>query len=440
MLRPLIVKTLIANFGITFVGFINSILLSRSLGAFGRGEVAAALLWPTLLVYISSMGLISASLYFSARPDSRPERLFANGLLLGVLLGSLAATVGYFSLPWLLKSQPAEVINASRVFLVVVPISLVLQIGGGILQGRMRITAYNSLRAVLPTGYLIGTIILIVIGRLTLLNIIYLHLFLNVVVFVGTIVCLVSAGVKINLRTDVQLAGEMMKYGGKVHVGNVSGLANLSLDQVLMASLLPPVALGLYVVAVSAANISQVFSQAVQTVSMPTITQRESATERASVLQAVFRRYWLISIIISAGIALLLPVAIPAIFGSGFKEALVPAEILIVGALFLGAQGVLSGGAQSLGSPWLGSASQLWGLIVTVVLLYVLLPLIGITGAAIASTAAYGTQLAVVVFGLRRTHQISPMDLFKFRFRDFMDLDIAGFIRAQRTRLLSDQS
>src|SRR5467141_1380425 len=124
MLRSLIYRTLVTNSGITALGIGNSILLSRWLGPVGRGEIAAAMLWPTLLVYLSSMGLIASTLYFTALPDSRPQRVFNNAIGLGLILCAITVPIGFLALPWLLKSQNAEVISASRLFLIVVPISL----------------------------------------------------------------------------------------------------------------------------------------------------------------------------------------------------------------------------------------------------------------------------------------------------------------------------
>ena len=111
----------------------------------------------------------------------------------------------------------------------------------------------------------------------------------------------------------------MLEYGCKIHVGQISGLANLSLDQVLIAALLPPAYLGLYVVAVSSAGLSQMFSQAVQTVTTPGIAQKESEAERAVALQGVFRGYWLLSLVITFAIGVLLPLAIPLVFGRRFQ-------------------------------------------------------------------------------------------------------------------------
>jgi O-antigen/teichoic acid export membrane protein len=441
MLRPLILKTLITNFGLAFLGLANSVLLSRWLGPTGRGEVAAAMLWPTMLVYLSSLGLIMATMYFAALPESRPQALFANSTLLGVVQGTLAAVIGFAILPWVLRSQASEVVSAARLFLLVIPISLITQYGVSILQGRLHISSFNWLRMILPSGYIIGTVILVIAGRLSLFNIILLHLFLNSIGLIGTLIALSRAGVKLSLKPDADLAKEMLKYGGKVHVGNISGSVNLSLDQVLMAAWLPPVALGLYVAAVSSAGLSQVFSQAVQMVSTPSITQRETLSERASVLQGIFRSYWLLSFLITVAIGALLPVAIPLVFGASFKGAIWPAEVLLAGMFFLGAQVVLAGGAQALGNPWLGSKANVGALIVTVTLLYFLLPRFGILGAASATTAAYFTQLMIVVYGLRNTHGIPMTGLFRVRFTDVSSaLNIIELIRGPRKRLVTDQS
>ena len=156
MLRPLIFRTLITTFALTGLNLVNSILLSRWLGPDGRGEIAAAMLWPTLMVYLSSMGLITAIMYFAALPESRPQQIFANAMWLAPAQGAVAILAGFFALPWLLRSQTAAVVAASRVYLLVIPLSLLTQYGISILQGQMRIAAFNWLRIILPAGYLPG--------------------------------------------------------------------------------------------------------------------------------------------------------------------------------------------------------------------------------------------------------------------------------------------
>src|SRR6266516_2274579 len=418
MLRSLIWRTLITSSGITALGLVNSIMLSRWLGPTGRGEVAAAMLWPMLLVYLGSMGLIVSTMYYTSLSRSRPQIVFNNAVALGLVFSTIALLIGFVGLPWLLKSQTSQVISASRWYLLVIPIALLAQLGTSVLQGLLRMAEYNWLRTIIPAGYLMGTIALVALGHLTLVNILGLHLFLNAVVLLGTLVVLARSGIHLGFQTEGALAKRMLKYGCKIHVGQISGLANLSLDQVLIAALLPPAYLGLYVVAVSSAGLSQMFSQAVQTVTTPGIAQKESEPERAVALQGVFRGYWLLSLVITLAIGVLLPFAIPLVFGPGFKPSVWPAEVLLLASFFMGAKQVLGGGAQALGNPWLISKGNLTALVITVVLLYALLPVIGLMGAAIATAAAYLAELTVVIYGLRRTHSISPGSLFRFKLDD----------------------
>lgn len=418
MLRSLILRTLIVNCGINALGLINSILLSHWLGPVGRGEIAAAMLWPGLLIYLSSMGLIVSSMYFSSVPDAKPRVVLNNAILMGLLLSGIALPLAFLALPILLKSQSAYVISASRAYLIVIPLSLITQFGMGVLQGRLRLVELNWLRVIIPTGYLAGTIVLMAMGRLTLIHILVLHVGLSVAALVSTLAVLIRAGIRPGVQTDAGLAKQMLSYGAKVHVGQVSGLANVNLDQVLMAAWLPPAYLGLYVVAVSSAGLSQMLSQAVQTVTMPGIAREASDTERGTILQSVFRRYWLLSLGIMLAMAVTLPLLIPIIFGRAFSPAIWPAEVLLLASCFKGAEQVLGGGAGASGNPWLGSKASLVALVVTVGLLYALLRRIGIMGAAIATAAAYLAELTVVIYGLRRTHSISPGSLFRFNFKD----------------------
>jgi O-antigen/teichoic acid export membrane protein len=418
MLRSFVLRTLLTNSGIIALGLTNSILLSRWLGPAGRGEIAAAMLWPTLLVYLSSMGLIASTLYFSALPNSKPRTVISNAIAMAAIQSPFALVLGFVAMPYLLESQSATVVNASRLFLLVIPISLCTQYGISLLQGRLHIKAFNWLRTILPVGYLLGTLGLMATGKLTLLNIVILHLGLNLTALAATLGALIAYNIGPTFQTDKAVAGDMFKYGAKVHVGSVSGLANQSLDQVLMAAWLPPTYLGLYVVAVSAAGLSQIFSQAVQMISTPSITQRKTLLEKTAVLQAVFRKYWVFSLMFTAAVAAIVPFAIPLVFGNAFKPAVWPTEILLLGAFFLGAKELLAGGAQALGNPWLGSKAHLFALFVTVGVLYLLLPTLGIMGAAIASAAAYATQLLVVVVGLHRSHGIRATELFRIRLND----------------------
>jgi len=280
------------------------------------------------------------------------------------------------------------------------------------------------LRMIIPAGYLLGTLSLLWLGHLTIINIVVLHLLLNLFALLATLVALARNGIYLGFEIDLGLIKRMLWYGLRGHVGQVSGLANLNLDQALMAAWLAPAYLGLYVVAVSSAGLLQILAGSVQTVSMPGIARKESSAASRDLLRLVFRRYWLVSILIMVVIAVALPAIMPLVFGGRFRPAVWPAEVLLLASLFKGAEQVLGGWAGALGNPWLSSKANMAALVVTVGLLYALLPTLGIMGAAIATASAYLVELSVVLYGLHRAHAISPLSLFRVGRANLVEADL----------------
>jgi O-antigen/teichoic acid export membrane protein len=112
----------------------------------------------------------------------------------------------------------------------------------------------------------------------------------------------------------------------------------------------------------------------------------------------------------SAGLAgaILLPIAassywlIPAVFGPAYRSAVPLVWILTPGGVFLACGQVVGDLLRGLNRPGLVAVAQGVAAAATLVLLFALLPVVGVAAGAIASTVAYGTALAVMVHWLRR--------------------------------------
>lgn len=418
-LRLLTFQTVITNLTILAFGLATSVLLSRNLGPNGRGEIAAVMLWPILLIYIGCGGLISSTLYFAAVPDAKTELIFANSMAIAMAQSIVIMAVGFVAMPWLLASQSAYVVEASRLYLLLIPVSLTTQYCTSILQGRMKMLSFNLLRVMLQAGYLVGTLTLIVVQRLTVRHIVILHLGISLGILAASICVLLKTKIKLGLRGDWALAKEMLRYGFHVQLGDIPMLGNQRLDQIMMAAWLTPVQLGLYVAAVSSSSLGQLLATAVRMVVTPSIARRASAIERAALAQDMFRRYWALSLPSVIIIGLILPLTIPRLFGEDFRAATWVAEVLLLSTLFNGAKTVLTGAAQALGRPLLSSRAEMIGLAANVLALVVLLPTFQIMGAAIASVLTCLITLVLITRGLYLSDNISPAGLFRFRSSDF---------------------
>jgi O-antigen/teichoic acid export membrane protein len=99
---------------------------------------------------------------------------------------------------------------------------------------------------------------------------------------------------------------------------------------------------------------------------------------------------------------------IPLLYGSEFRDAVLPAQIILLGLCLEGVTGVTSGFLYGVGRPGLNSWAMGAGLFVTVVLDLLLIPPLEATGAAIASAAAYMTTSLALVWLFWRVARSEP--------------------------------
>jgi len=114
---------------------------------------------------------------------------------------------------------------------------------------------------------------------------------------------------------------------------------------------------------------------------------------------------------LGAGLALITPLMIPLFFGARFTPAIPTALILVAASVALNLVGLCGEVLRGLGAPRWPLYGQLAALPVTVGVMAVLLPLVGMAGAAIASVVAYSTAVYVNVLGISRCCGLPMGDL-----------------------------
>ena len=409
--------TFISKSIILISGLFNSILLARGLGASGRGEIAAIMLWPTILVYIGGLGLTEATFYFGTQKIYNINAVYTASILFTLVLSIIVIPLGYVILPPLLAAQRVEVVEMGRAFLLLIPIGMILGHLANLLRAQLHLIQFNILTLIVPIGSTLGAAILILVDGLMPETIIAVHLLLSILGLLYASYVIFRNRLFTNIQVSFSLMIAMVKYGLKVHIGTVWSLANLRLDQILLPSIVSPTQLGFYVVAVKVSSISSFLTNVVTAVAVPRIAHHAELAARIKALTQVFSTFWWLSILLKTTFLFILPFALPLLYGEEFSSALSTSIVLVFGSLFLDAKTLLTGGAQILNSPWLGSKAEILSSIFTIVLLITLIPTFGIMGAAIASLIAYGASLFVLLVGLKRDHNLSLAKAFAFNMK-----------------------
>lgn len=401
-------RMIATGFGGQLLVLISGLLVARVLGVTGRGYFAGLGIWPVLLTSLGNLGIPMACTYYLSQHPAQARQILGEtyrfALLQSVILTGLLAIVLFL---WS-RGKPAEVETAVYPTLIMIPAMLGHKYALAVLQGQQRFTAFNIL-CLLPTAlYTFSVVLLFVLGDGLLLPIVIVWVSTFVVAaVVSTVVALRYE--RLDWRDGRGLRHQLMTFGLRGHLGTVSPVDSLPIDQAAVALFLSPAALGLYVVAYAFTNLSRIIAQCVGIVIYPTVAARRGTHSAWRLVWWSFGGVTLLNIVCTALLIAVMPLLVPLFFGSEFSPAVPIARILLVGTILAASRRILVEGLCGLGSPGASTIAE--------VSMYPWLaiggPLLmlryGVEGVAVALTVGYGLSLVVaVVVSLRLISRSVP--------------------------------
>jgi O-antigen/teichoic acid export membrane protein len=375
---------------------------ARLLGVSGRGRLALLVIIVTITSQVGTLGLPTAVAYATSSrgaPAIRVLRLLRRTwLALCLTAATVAGAVAFFAsqtsasdFPWL------EALLAS--IYVVSYMSFALMFA--CLQGERRFTAMNWLRivnasfsaAVLFTllAVLHRTSVAVVFGTLALGNVVATTLGAYLVVAHARVA---DGDIGVSVRT-------LLRFGLAALPAANAPLETLSLDQASVGAILPRQQLGLYVVAAAFDNLPSILINAYGTIALPRITfERDPVARRHAIRRTA------ISAVSIAGAASVFAEAIvgwllPAAFGSSFAPAVPVARVLIVAGFLLSFRRILVVFLQAAGRPGRTAIGEGIALAILAIAAVILVPVLGLMGAALALILAAVIANAYLLWMLR---------------------------------------
>jgi O-antigen/teichoic acid export membrane protein len=189
-------------------------------------------------------------------------------------------------------------------------------------------------------------------------------------------------------RPERKLLSELIRLGLRLWIGTLTSFLNLRIDQLIMGFIATRATLGIYAVAVNAAEVLLYFPTAIGEALFPFLAVGQPREQSQQALRAA--RLLVLSTTASIVVAALLgPELIPLVFGPPFGPSVVPFLWLLPGALGFAATRVFTIALATSSTPARFSLPPVISLLVGVVLDLVLIPILGASGAAVAASAAY---------------------------------------------------
>ena len=405
------------NFTTMAVAGLGGIVIARAVGPTVRGEYAAVTAWMGVLLIVGGMGQPTALVYYVAREPLLARDYVATSRAMMLTTGMIALVAGVLLAPVLGHGLPT-VTNAYRIAF---GMSIVTFVGGSLtasLQAR-DLLQWNIVRLTQPVFSLIAIIVLWRLRRLTL----DVALIVIAATMLLQLVWAYSYCRRRGLargRVDVALIRPLLTYGTAQIAALAPATLNAQLDQLVLSQTVPAADLGRYAIAVSISLVPMPLVSAIGNVAFPHLARQREVTDSTLRLQRL-------SLLASAGLAaaMMVPLAaasywlLPLVFGAAYRGAVPMLWMLTPGSVFLACGQVTGDLLRGRRQPAVVAWAQGIAAIFTVALLFALLPVVGVYGAAIASTVSYGVALAVMLRCLSRLSR-PPRDVAKHRRQDVM--------------------
>lgn len=390
--------TWVTQVAIGFLSLVNVLIVSRALGATGRGEFAFLTTVTYLTSQLALLGVEQANINIASAQPRLRAALATNSVLLALLLGAIAAgVVGALialfpkvggpapsALRWLmLASVPMLVLYVYMLLLVRADYAFGLANVASLLTPLLNVTINGAfaVTGLLSVGTAFGTWLA---GQALGTLLMMWH------------VAYRSAGFG---RPDLRLARRSLGFGIKAQAGRVLALGNYRLDQWIVGAVAGARELGLYSVAVAWAETLFVLPTAIAAVQRPDLVRlgRSSAAREAA---KAFRACMIVTLPLMAALIVAAPFLCLTLFGAGFRPSIEQLRILAIGAVGIAALKLFGNTLTAQGKPMLETAAVSGAFVMTLGLDIALIPAHGGLGASIASTIAYsaGGIAAAVLF------------------------------------------
>lgn len=390
-----IIRTAGFNAAATATSGLGGIILARSIGPTGRGEYAAITSWLGVALIIADLGQPAALCYYASRDPRRAADYVGTSRSMMIASGFTAVIASLLLAPILGHHYRIMVIGyeiaIGGLFFALIGTSYLAA-----LQAR-NLYRWNLMRS---SQGILGGIALIILWATKSLTLYNALLVMTITIFAQT--CLAYSSCRQAGLAPGHIRASMLRPLTTYGVAQIAAIApatvNLNLDQLILSQTVPPSDLGRYAVAVSLTSLPIPLISAIGNVTFPHLAAQTQITPATQTLQ---RRAVVGSLIAAA--AFLIPLAaaarwlVPLVFGPAFTASVPLLWILVPGAILLAANQVAGDLLRGRNYPKVVASSQAVAAAVTVLLLAILLPIIGVYGAAITSTIAYGLAFALMV-------------------------------------------
>jgi O-antigen/teichoic acid export membrane protein len=391
----LVAQSLVTNVLTIMLSLACGIVTARALGPAGRGDQSAMVLLAYLVSGLAGLGIGPALSYHTSRRPGAGDTMLSAACLLALGAAFLCAAVACLFVPLYLRRYAPDIIRSAQLMLLFSPAILIGSIFRANLEARGDFSASNQSKT-WPGVYTL--LALTTLWSFHLLS----PLTASLAIFVPLAVQSVWLGFilanRFSFTADavVRDSRALLSYGLRAHGTNIFYLLSSQVDQAFIINYLSPSALGFYAIALTASRQLSWLHISLNTVLLPRAS-RLDADGALVLVGRVARISTLVTLVGAAAAFAIVPIVLPLAYGTSFTAAAQITRILIAETSLMGTASVLAQAFNATGRPGSVTMFQIVWVITVVPSCVVLVPRLGLSGAAVALTLASLMRLIVTL-------------------------------------------
>jgi len=411
--------TLTSKIFLLFMGIIINIIIARTLGPTGKGIYVLVILVTSMLFTFGNLGITSSVIYFTGKKSYELKQIVSNVLSIGLIMGTVLSllvilVVNNFYIPFL-KGIPIVYINLASLSL---PFLFVGSYFSSILLGTQKIWLFNLRQVIEKISFLVMFLSFLLISNKIILNALTAYI-ISVIISCILAIVFVSKMTKIRLSIQRAFISAVTKYGLKVYFGNLMLFSEKKIDVFIINFFLNTTMVGYYSLATGLAEFLMFVPQAASLMLFPKISL-SSKIEAKDYTPKVFRHVLLITIISCIAMGLCSSVIIKVVYGKAFMPSLPVVWVFLPGMIFFAGSRILLSDLMGRGKPKYSSIASFISAVSSLGFNFLLIPIYGMFGAAIASVLSYFLMMTVLLVFYLRISGNNLIDMFKFNREDLL--------------------
>lgn len=376
------------------LALVSAPIVARAIGPAGRGETAAAIALFHIVPVVLAFGVPLVVRRRSATTDGR--QAIATARLIAII-GIIPAGGAALLISSLLLGEFDPVSRTvATVGIAAAPMVMSWMCDVGVLIAHARYRAVFAMQIIQPVAYLTLILAIALLGIANTATVLACYLSGLLATFITGLVL-----VRGEWRGAVKRLPGVTREGTKFAGAALAETASNRLDQAIALPLLGATQAGLYAVATTIVTIPLALGQALGAAYFTPIARAEPGSARMGLQQQAARSAFAVAPLAFIAMCIAAPLIVPLLFGAEFADAVPVVWIASLGGIAMTSGYVLSMALAADGRGVRMTIAQTVGLALGLGALFVLGPVLGALGAAVASSLGYLLMLMMLAKGMR---------------------------------------